>query len=195
MEPVGQTIGQALQHVSEDRAQVQPRASDVTASQGEHLVSSPRLPGPSASLQRHPDVFSKNRDNDKSSGQPGIAREIPCPFFVYERQHNLPHSCSGLSAQNMSDVRRHLIRPHRGGGSHLTFLKRCPICNEDIVDERAYHQQHGSNCNRVRKLRRGAEANALQWMKLYETLYPGEDIIPSPYACEFWILYALPDIY
>lgn len=111
-------------------------------------------------------------------------REISCPIFAHEKSHNLSHTCSGLSAQNMSDVRRHLTRPHRGGASHLDFLRRCHICKEDIINERIFNDAHGSNCNNVQVQRRGSEANIIYWVKLYASLYPNDTVIPSPYVCK-----------
>ncbi|OAL51472.1 hypothetical protein IQ07DRAFT_679708 [Pyrenochaeta sp. DS3sAY3a] len=161
MEPLGRAVEDVVaQNVSKQTTQNQPRPSDSSATQA--LTSASARPRGINETKSHAEGFS-------------------CPVFEHEKSHDLPHTCSGLSAQNMSDVRRHLTRPHRGGASHLNFLKRCHICNEDIIDEHTFNAAHGSSCNNVQKLRRGSDATAVRWMTLYKLLYPNDDVIPYPF--------------
>ncbi|KAF2030111.1 hypothetical protein EK21DRAFT_89178 [Setomelanomma holmii] len=112
-------------------------------------------------------------------------RQLACPLFLHEQLSDMPHSCNGVAAQTMSDVRRHLIRPHRGGKSHLELLKRCPTCKEDMMDHHEFniaHWERGEFCNHPQKQRRGLDARLVEWVKLYRVLLPTADKVPSPYA-------------
>jgi hypothetical protein len=99
-------------------------------------------------------------------------RRLPCPIWKAETEQNLDHTCNGLQAKTMSEVRRHLIRPHRGGEPHLPFLKLCPTCKEEILDPEEFlaHGSYGERCSNPQIQRRGPDASLEQWEALYRTI-------------------------
>ena len=64
----------------------------------------------------------------------------------------------------MSAIRQHLTRK-----PHSLYLKLCPSCNTDILDEAEFTSQHGGNCQTPQKQRRrfGQEE---QWHALYSII-------------------------
>jgi hypothetical protein len=68
----------------------------------------------------------------------------------------------------MSELRAHILR-----AKHLKFLKRCQICNEDIIDETTFYQEHGTSCNNPRPVRKG-EAADKQYELLCALLLPSD---------------------
>jgi hypothetical protein len=96
---------------------------------------------------------------------------LKCPVFEADKVLGRPHTCSGVVAENMSELRRHLTRGNR---PHVPFLKLCPTCNEDILDRDEFEHAHGSHgelCNNPQRQRRGTSAD-VQWKILYGKLYP-----------------------
>lgn len=92
--------------------------------------------------------------------------ELQCPERIAETKHGrLPYSCTGISTKTMSAVRRHLTRP-----PHSRYLKLCPTCNEDILDQEVFESLHGTNgrlCPTPRAQRKGPVAQKEQWNILY----------------------------
>jgi hypothetical protein len=75
----------------------------------------------------------------------------------------------------MSDVRRHLHRPQGSGNHHLSFLRRCRTCKEDIISEEELASKHGYNgelCNNPRGEARSVKAALAQWHALCKRIYP-----------------------
>ncbi|KAF1829206.1 hypothetical protein BDW02DRAFT_178961 [Decorospora gaudefroyi] len=99
-------------------------------------------------------------------------RSFLCPVRAAQAKlGRLPYTCRGLQAKNVAEVRRHCLRPLPGKRPpHLSFLKLCPTCNEDFLDEIEYEQNHGKdglNCGTPRKQRKGAGQKE-QWDNLYK---------------------------
>jgi hypothetical protein len=102
--------------------------------------------------------FQTDRSTTKQS--------LPCPIREINRRLGRRYTCSGVLADNMSGIRRHLLR------NHLDFLKRCPTCNEDFINKDKFERGHGINgefCSVVRKQRRGVSIEE-QWQSLYQKL-------------------------
>lgn len=112
----------------------------------------------------------KRRSVSMAAATPTV-RNLECPIFCYETEHGLPHTCNGISVQNMAAVRRHMIRPSRGHPAHLSFLQLCSTCNEDFIDKALFNTSHGKYCNTPRKRSKGAAVNQ-QWQSLYELVKP-----------------------
>ena len=110
--------------------------------------------------------------------------EFSCPVYEAEKISGQPHSCNGLVSRSMADVRRHLVRSRH---PDVTFLRHCPTCNEDIVDQKEYDERHGQLCQHPQKQRRGQAAIVEQWQELYLKVYPSATVIPSPFVgkCSF----------
>lgn len=128
---------------------------------------------PTGSTQRQqPESGSDYEYSPQRSKRPVLV--LPCPFFIEEKSRGLPHSCNGLNAKTMSEVRRHLHRPHRGGNPHLPFLIRCRTCLEDLIDENEVtkHGYHGELCNNPRADARGIKPTLTHWHALYRKIFP-----------------------
>ncbi|KAF2027304.1 hypothetical protein EK21DRAFT_91600 [Setomelanomma holmii] len=86
-----------------------------------------------------------------------------CPCRRARIALSLPLNCSGMVAENMSQVRRHIVRQHG------YYLKHCPTCKEDVLSERIFERRHGlQNCRTPRRLKRGEAAKEEQWSLLYD---------------------------
>jgi hypothetical protein len=100
------------------------------------------------------------------SEQPRIRAALQCPQRVAETElDHRPYSCTGVAANNMSGVRRHLTRP-----PHSRFVKLCPTCNEDFLDSEIFELQHGYDgglCRYPQAQRKGDAAQLQQWDMLY----------------------------
>jgi hypothetical protein len=90
----------------------------------------------------------------------GRSTRYPCPVFEYERQNNLLHTCTGRNAGNFSDLRTHMLRSSGRHPPHLSFLKSCNVCQDDILDPTNFDQRHGQKCQDPQDQRRGAAAHA-----------------------------------
>lgn len=104
-----------------------------------------------------------------TSGETARKRKVECPVFAAERAYTRPRTCNNIDVSTMSAVRRHLTRPSRGYPAQLTFLKLCPTCNEDVIDQTVFEAHHGLNgqlCNTVRRQRKGDKVKE-QWDALY----------------------------
>lgn len=91
----------------------------------------------------------------------GVRFTLECPIRRLETRQQHPHTCIGLSAQSMSDVRRHLRR------SHACFVNLCHVCQEDVLDSEVFRVEHGRFCTTVQSKRRGNTAQQRQWDDLY----------------------------
>jgi hypothetical protein len=103
---------------------------------------------------------SNRRKRKASMGdvQPKEQR-FPCPIFENETRQGLEHTCNGRGGNSMSELRRHMIRTSKSRQAHLRFLKRCETCQDDIIDEQAFLEQHGAKCNESRPVKKGKAAD------------------------------------
>lgn len=103
-----------------------------------------------------------------------LRKPFQCPVRVAQTQlQQLPYTCTGLQGNNMAAVRRHLVRPlPRKKSPHLSFLKLCQTCNEDILDQSEFERFHGYDgemCPNERKQRKG-DAQQAQYDKLCQKI-------------------------
>jgi hypothetical protein len=105
-------------------------------------------------------VASNRRKRKASMGdvQPKEQR-FPCPIFENETRQGLEHTCNGRGGNSMSELRRHMKRTSKRRQAHLRFLKRCETCQDDIIDEQAFLEQHGAKCNESRPVKKGKAAD------------------------------------
>jgi hypothetical protein len=59
----------------------------------------------------------------------------------------------------MSGLRLHMLRGSRNRPPHMQFLKRCETCNNDIIDETNFSDNHGLNCDSHHPIRKGDAAD------------------------------------
>lgn len=83
-----------------------------------------------------------------SKGRQPKSRQYICPIFVDETRRGLTRTCSGNSGDNLAELRAHLTRGSVEQQPHLIFLERCENCNEEIIDERSFHDNHGLRCEK-----------------------------------------------
>lgn len=95
-------------------------------------------------------------------------RNFPCSFRAAQERLSLPYTCSAPPVTTVSALRTHLKRPLPGKRPpHLAFLKRCPTCNEDILDKLEFEERHGTEkCTTPRPQRKGDEGQARQYEML-----------------------------
>lgn len=111
---------------------------------------------------------------------PQPKRFFQCPIYQADLLHSRTPSCNGVKAENMAAVRRHLKR-----SNNIRFIKLCPACNEDIIDELEFETLHGNNgefCSSNQQQQRRGKAAEEQWNALYRKLSPSSTEIPSPYV-------------
>jgi hypothetical protein len=99
---------------------------------------------------------SKNEELDMSIKD--TSSRFLCPIFQDEIEQGLPHTCNGWQGHTMSGLRSHLKRGTKTRKPHLTFLERCKTCNDDIIDETDFKDNHNSNCHTPHPLRKGKAA-------------------------------------
>ncbi|KAH7082683.1 hypothetical protein BKA63DRAFT_136347 [Paraphoma chrysanthemicola] len=105
--------------------------------------------------------YSSNRRKRKASmGDERLPHQrFPCPIFEDETRRGVAHTCNGRGGNSMSELRRHMTRGSRGRRAHLSFLKRCETCNDDIVNERDFLDRHGPKCHTSRPVKKGKAAD------------------------------------
>jgi hypothetical protein len=86
-------------------------------------------------------------------------RNFQCPFRRAQAKQGLPYTCTAGSMSTVSAVRTHLTRKlPRAQLPHLPFLKLCPVCNTQILDQSDFETLHGHDglkCENPRPRRRG----------------------------------------
>jgi len=86
-------------------------------------------------------------------------RSFPCAFREAQSKLGLPYTCTAAPVNTVSACRSHMIRKlARGQPPHLTFLRLCKTCNEDILDEHEFNTFHGANglkCEHPKSQRKG----------------------------------------
>lgn len=108
---------------------------------------------------------------------PQPKRLFQCPIYQTDLLHGRTLSCNGVKAENMAAVRRHVKR-----SNHIQFIKLCPACNEDIIDEYEFENLHGNNgefCNSNQQQQRRGKAAEEQWNALCRKLSPSSTETPS----------------
>jgi len=97
-------------------------------------------------------------------------RFYECPFRKAEARLGLLYTCTEVVMDTVSAVRIHLTRNLPGGRPpHLPFLKLCPTCNEDILDDTEFvtrHAKEGLKCENPRPHGRGAVGQQQQYDRL-----------------------------
>lgn len=114
-------------------------------------------------------IINSGKRKREMTHQNAWQQKFGCPIFRTEVANGYPHSCNGKGGNNMSEVRRHLTRPSGGNRAHLQFLKRCNVCNRDIIDESVFNEYHGKLCHDPRPLRK-KEAAYDQYQDLCDLL-------------------------
>jgi hypothetical protein len=112
-----------------------------------------------------PTLRKKKRSMAVESSLP----RFPCPIFQDEVKRSLPHTCNGGGGDTMSELRTHMTRGTKERLPHLKFLKRCKICNNDIIDETDFNDNHVSNCHSHHPIRKG-EAADIQYQMFCATV-------------------------
>lgn len=96
------------------------------------------------------------------------AREpLHCPDRAADRELGNEPTCTDLIAKSMTEVLRHLQRP-----PHSLFIKRCPTCNENFLNDDTFTRDHGANgqyCDIIRSQPRG-KRQLEQWCSLRDKL-------------------------
>jgi len=95
-------------------------------------------------------------------------RFYECPFRKAQAKLGLLYTCTGVFVDTVSAVRIHLTRNLPGRRPpHLSFLKLCPACNEDILDDADFVTRHdGLKCKNPRLHRREAIGQQEQYDRL-----------------------------
>ena len=136
-------------------------------------------------------VFTVQPDFQPSEPPPPPKRLFQCPIHQANRINGQPLSCKGVKAENMAAVRRHIKRSHIPG--QVSFIKLCPACNEDIIDEGKFEHEHGNNgefCDSHQQQQRRGKAADEQWNALSRKLNPSSAVVASP--CRYLFQQALP---
>jgi len=106
-------------------------------------------------------------------------RPFNCPVRQGEQDRGASEfSCSGLSADTMADVRRHMER-----AKHVEFIRLCSTCNEDLIDKKEFEDKHGyrgEKCTKTpQKQARGTEATGRQYKQLYDLVNSANAVDPA----------------
>jgi hypothetical protein len=119
-------------------------------------------------------------------------RYLACPFQKEEIVHNRHTTCKYAGADSMSTLRMHLAgQQHRG---LLPFIDLCSSCKEYVISRFTWDSIHIMgrcilDCDKPRVQVRNSPSNnsrvGAQWLRLFESLFPASQKLPSP--CEFCI--------
>jgi len=110
--------------------------------------------------------------------------DLDCPvhkwYLVHPGQGMCP--CNGCAKPHMNGVRQHLLPTYsQQHGLHVSFIKRCPNCKEDVVSEDAW-QSGGHEARTCLTTTQPRDIGVLVWARLYLKIFPQETVIPSPYV-------------
>lgn len=121
-------------------------------------------------------------DGPRLSGKPRkklqkMGRRLACPIRKHQEVHSQPLKCGFDGAANMWEVTQHLKRQvHR---NFLPFLVLCRHCWIYVTDQDEYRSVHKDSLCGVNSQPRGPRVSE-HWQKLYRSIYPGSDTVPSP---------------
>ncbi|KAH6870129.1 hypothetical protein BKA58DRAFT_171707 [Alternaria rosae] len=86
-------------------------------------------------------------------------RSFACAFREAQSKLGLPYTCTAAPVSTVSAGRTHMTRKlPRGQPPHLSFLRLCKTCNEDILDEHEFDTFHGADglkCDHPKAQRKG----------------------------------------
>ncbi|KAH9870978.1 hypothetical protein J1614_006552 [Plenodomus biglobosus] len=153
--------------------------------------------GSNANQQPPKGQISKSKGRairDKSSGQTSVVVKdgtkdakaycIGCPYhqrWLLRRNtdFNVDKPCNGCSATYMSEIRTHLD-PKRVRRNHplILYYNHCLTCKRDFIDRQVY-QDHFAECAHQTMTQGDILA---QWVPLCLTLFPHDELVPSPYV-------------
>jgi hypothetical protein len=119
-------------------------------------------------------------------------RYLACPFQKEEIVHNRHTTCRYGGADSMSTLRMHLAgQQHRG---LLPFIDLCSSCKEYVISRPMWDSIHImgqciTGCDKpIVQVRNSPSNNSrvgAQWLRLFESIFPTSQKLPSP--CEFRI--------
>jgi hypothetical protein len=101
-----------------------------------------------SSFESQPGLDTLMSSTNRRKREPSIGDEhpqnweFPCPIFYDEMRRGVMHTCSG-GGDTMSELQQHLTRQ-----KHLSFIEQCNTCNEYIIDEEVFYNQHGPKCQK-----------------------------------------------
>ena len=108
---------------------------------------------------------------------------LDCPIQKWYLAHvndGLVSPCEGCAERHMNGVRQHLLPSYsQQHGRHVSFIKRCGRCTEDIVDE-AVWESGGHRARTCSKASQPRGISVIVWARLFLKIFPGETSVPSP---------------
>jgi hypothetical protein len=114
-------------------------------------------------------------------------RHLACPFQKEDIIHGRHTTCSYEGADSMSTLRKHLAGQHHRDS--LPFIDLCSSCKEYIVSKPLWESIHVmgqciSGCDKPRVQVRNSPSNqarvGAQWLRLFESIFPASQRLPSP---------------